>query len=76
MARAPAHEPLAHSREPLCQRLRRLSPSRASTKAFVLLDSTLLPIDRIAADCPFCSVKSSKRRMNVQALADRPGRLL
>lgn len=26
----------------------------ASTKAFVLLDGTLLPIDRIAADRPFC----------------------
>jgi hypothetical protein len=26
----------------------------ASTKAFVLLDGTLLPIDRIAADGPFC----------------------
>lgn len=27
----------------------------ASTKAFVLLDGTLLPIDRIAADKPSCS---------------------
>ncbi|MCC9708463.1 IS5 family transposase [Streptomyces sp. MNU76] len=48
----------------------------ASTKAFVLLDGTLLPIDRIAADRPFYSGKHKKHGMNVQILADPSGRLL
>ncbi|MFH9735377.1 transposase family protein [Streptomyces sp. NPDC017260] len=48
----------------------------ASTKAFVLLDGTLLPIDRIAADRPFCSGQHKKHGMNVQILTDPSGRLL
>jgi DDE superfamily endonuclease/Helix-turn-helix of DDE superfamily endonuclease len=48
----------------------------ASMKAFVLLDGTLLPIDRIAADRPFYSGKHKKHGMNVQVLADPSGRLL
>ncbi|WP_240139981.1 IS5 family transposase [Streptomyces sp. MUM 178J] len=48
----------------------------ASTKAFVLLDGTLLPIDRIAADRPFYSGKHKKHGMNVQILADPSGQLL
>lgn len=48
----------------------------ASTKAFVLLDGTLLPIDRIAADRPFYSGKHKKHGMNVQVIADPLGRLL
>lgn len=48
----------------------------ASQKAFVLLDGTLLPIDRIAADRPFYSGKHKKHGMNVQVLTDPFGRLL
>ena len=48
----------------------------ASAKAFVLLDGTLLPIDRIAADRPFYSGKHKKHGMNVQVLTDPFGRLL
>ncbi|MEV4974581.1 transposase family protein [Streptomyces scopuliridis] len=51
----------------------------ASTKAYVLLDGTLLPIDRVAADRPFHSGKHRKHRkhgMNVRVLADPFGRLL
>jgi hypothetical protein len=48
----------------------------ASTRAFVLLDGTLLPIDRIAADRPFYSGKHKKHGMNVQVLTDPFGRLL
>ncbi|WP_103529312.1 IS5 family transposase [Streptomyces sp. SM12] len=48
----------------------------ASRKAYVLLDGTLLPIDRIAADRPFYSGKHKKHGMNVQVLADPFGRLL
>ncbi|MCZ7412930.1 IS5 family transposase [Streptomyces sp. WMMC897] len=48
----------------------------ASTKAFVILDGTLLPIDRIAADRPFYSGKHKKHGMNVQVIVDPHGRLL
>lgn len=48
----------------------------ASTKAFVILDGTLLPIDRSATDRPFYSGKHKKHGMNVQVIADPHGRLL
>lgn len=48
----------------------------ASTKAFVILDGTLLTIDRIAADRPFYSGKHKKHGMNVQVITDPLGRLL
>ncbi|MFF6855602.1 IS5 family transposase [Streptomyces bacillaris] len=48
----------------------------AARKAFVILDGTLLPIDRIAADRPFYSGKHKKHGMNVQVTADPHGRLL
>ncbi|MGW5612990.1 IS5 family transposase [Streptomyces sp. NPDC003877] len=48
----------------------------ASTKAYVILDGTLLPIDRIAADRPFYSGKHKKHGMNVQVMADPKGRLV
>jgi hypothetical protein len=48
----------------------------ASTKAYLILDGTLLPIDRIAADRPFYSGKHKKHGMNVQVIADPFGRLL
>jgi hypothetical protein len=48
----------------------------AARKAFVILDGTLLPIDRIAADRPFYSGKHKKHGMNVQVIAGPHGRLL
>ncbi|MEW1605605.1 IS5 family transposase [Streptomyces sp. NPDC093808] len=48
----------------------------ASLKAFVILDGTLLPIDRVAADRPHYSGKHKRHGMNVQVLADPFGRLL
>jgi hypothetical protein len=48
----------------------------ASVKAFVILDGTLLPIDRIAADRPFHSGKHKKHGMNVQVVTDPFGRLI
>lgn len=48
----------------------------AARKAFVILDGTLLPIDRIASDRPFYSGKHKKHGMNVQVIADPFGRLL
>ncbi|MFC8295019.1 transposase family protein [Streptomyces sp. NPDC057242] len=46
------------------------------TKAFVILDGTLLPIDRIAADTPYYSGKHKRHGMNVQVLTDPFVRLL
>jgi hypothetical protein len=48
----------------------------ASQKAYVLLDGTLPPIDRVAADRPFHSGKHRKHGMNVRVPADPAGRLL
>ncbi|MFF8973525.1 transposase family protein [Streptomyces sp. NPDC014995] len=48
----------------------------ASTKAYLILDGTLLPIDRIAADRPFYSGKHKKHGMNVQVTTDPFGRLI
>ncbi|EDY43162.1 IS5/IS1182 family transposase [Streptomyces sp. SPB074] len=48
----------------------------AQAKAFVILDGTLLPIDRIAADTPYYPGKHKRHGMNVQVLADPFGRLL
>lgn len=59
-----------------------LAPSLAEAmrtireKAFVILDGTLLPIDRIAADSPYYSRKHKRHGMNIQVLADPFGRLL
>ncbi|MFJ4854104.1 transposase family protein [Streptomyces sp. NPDC088730] len=46
------------------------------SKAFVIVDGTLLPIDRIAADTPYYSGKHKRHGMNVQVLTDPFGRLL
>jgi hypothetical protein len=48
----------------------------ASMKAYLILDGTLLPIDRIATDRPFYSGKHKMHGMNVQVIADPKGRLL
>ncbi|MEV6810295.1 IS5 family transposase [Streptomyces sp. NPDC051132] len=59
-----------------------LAPSLAdvvrtvSVKTYLILDGTLLPIDRIAADRPFYSGKHKKHGMNVQVIADPFGQLL
>ncbi len=45
-------------------------------KAYVILDGTVLPIDRIAAGRPFYSGKHRKHGMNVQVITDPAGRLL
>ena len=45
-------------------------------KAYVILDGTLLLIDRIAADRPYYSGKKKHHGLNVQVLADPAGRLI
>ncbi|MFD7283515.1 transposase family protein [Streptomyces sp. NPDC059862] len=49
---------------------------KAHTKAFVILDGTLLSIDRIAADRPYYSGKHKRHGMNIQVISDPFGRLL
>jgi hypothetical protein len=62
--------------------LARLAPTlrdavqTARAKAYVILDGTLLPIDRVAADRPYYSGKHKRHGMNVQVLADPLGRLM
>ncbi len=48
----------------------------ARKKAYLILDGTVLPIDRIAADRPFYSGKKKLHGMNVQVLTNPFGRLL
>lgn len=45
-------------------------------KAYVILDGTVLPIDRIAADRPYYSGKKKHHGMNVQVIADPAGHLI
>src|SRR6516165_7724798 len=44
--------------------------------AYVVLDGTLIPIDRVAADRPFYSGKHHKHGMNLQVIASPDGDLL
>jgi hypothetical protein len=44
--------------------------------AYVVLDGTLIPIDRIAADRPFYSGKHKKHGMNLQVIACPTGDVL
>ncbi|MYT70396.1 MULTISPECIES: transposase family protein, partial [unclassified Streptomyces] len=48
----------------------------ARSKAYVILDGTVLPIDRIAADRPYYSGRKRHHGMNVQVLTDPFGRPL
>ena len=44
--------------------------------AYVILDGTLIPIDRVAADRPFYSGKHKKHGMNLQVIASPDGGIL
>ena len=55
------------------------SALRAATKAghaFVVIDGTLIPVDRLAADGPFYSGKHKKHGMNLQVIASPDGETL
>jgi hypothetical protein len=41
--------------------------------AYVVLDGTLIPVDRVAADRPFYSGKHKKHGMNLQVIASPVG---
>ncbi len=44
--------------------------------AYVVVDGTLIPIDRVAADRPFYSGKHRRHRMNLQVIAGPGGDVL
>ena len=44
--------------------------------AYVVLDGTLIPIERVAADRPFYSGKHTRHGMNLQVIADPRGDIL
>ena len=44
--------------------------------AYVVIDGTLIPIDRVAADRPFYSGKHHKHGMNLQVIASPDGDIL
>jgi len=50
-----------------------LRAARRARLAFVVLDGTLIPIDRVAADRPFYSGKHKRHGMNLQVIASPSG---
>jgi hypothetical protein len=50
--------------------------AKGAGHAYVILDGTLIPIDRVAADRPFYSGKHKKHGMNLQVIASPHGDVL
>ena len=50
--------------------------ARKTGLAYVILDGTLIPIDRVAADRPFYSGKHKRHGMNLQVIASPSGDIL
>ena len=50
--------------------------AKRAGQAYVILDGTLIPIDRVAADRPFYSGKHKKHGMNLQVIASPHGDIL
>jgi hypothetical protein len=55
---------------------RAVRDARKAGYACVVLDGTLIPIDRVAADRPFYSGKHTKHGMNLQVIASPHGDIL
>jgi hypothetical protein len=53
-----------------------LATAKEAEHAYVVLDGTLIPIDRVAADRPFYSGKHHKHGMNLQVIASPDGDIL
>jgi hypothetical protein len=64
----------------LAARAPKLSQARAQAKeaghAYVVIDGTLIPIDRVAADRPFYSGKHRRHGMNLQVISAPDGEIL
>ena len=50
-----------------------LRDAKQAGHAYVVIDGTLIPIDRVAADRPFYSGKHRRHGMNLQVIAARTG---
>jgi hypothetical protein len=50
-----------------------LRVARKARHAYVVIDGTLIPIDRVAADRPFFSGKHRRHGMNLQIIASPAG---
>jgi hypothetical protein len=58
-------------------RLRRaLTDAKKAGHAYVVIDGTLIPIDRVAADRPFYSGKHRRHGMNLQVISSPQGEIL
>ena len=64
-------------RQPFPLRLRQaLTSAKKAGHAYVVIDGTLIPIDRVAADRPFYSGKHRRHGMNLQVIASPGGDIL
>ena len=55
---------------------RALRDAKKAGYAYVIIDGTLIPIDRVAADRPFYSGKHRRHGMNLQVIASPEGEIL
>ena len=53
-----------------------LAAAKKAGHAFAVIDGTLVPIDRVAADRPFYSGKHRKHEMNLQVISSPAGEIL
>src|SRR5215470_3296797 len=53
-----------------------LTSWRKAGHAYLVIDGTLIPIDRVAADRPSCSGKHRKHGMNLQVIAGPEGEIV
>jgi hypothetical protein len=53
-----------------------VADARKKGHAYVVIDGTLIPVDRVAADRPFYSGKHKKHGMNLQVIASPCGEIL
>ena len=53
-----------------------LAAAKKAGHAFVVIDGTLIPIDRVAADRPFYSGKHRRHGMNLQVISSPGGEIL
>ena len=53
-----------------------LRKAKKAGRAYVVIDGTLIPIDRVASDRPFYSGKHRRHGMNLQVIASPDGNIL
>jgi hypothetical protein len=65
---------LLAARAPKLRRV--LRDAKGAGRAYLVLDGTLIPVDRLAADWPFYSGEHRRHGMNVQVIGSREGDIL